>query len=101
MASLALVIAPGFSVAHGITDLWRHDITLHEPRSIRRKKKKTRRTVRVPSTVAFSNLPLSDYRRRGLALADLRAAGDAQESKHRGHRYGELLHGDTPFVMTA
>jgi branched-chain amino acid transport system substrate-binding protein len=52
-----------------------------------------------PSSVAYSNLPLGDHRRRGLALADLRAASDAQEREHRGHSYRELLHGEFPLVL--
>ena len=37
-----------------------------------------------PIQLLYSNLPLGNDRRRGLTLADLSAAGDAQESQHRG-----------------
>ena len=60
-----------------ITDLGRHDFTLNENRT-RQKEKGPGTQEPGPSSVAYSNLPLGDHRRRGLALADLRAAGDAR-----------------------
>jgi hypothetical protein len=89
---------PGCSVAYGGSPTFgATDFTLHQQRSIRHKRRGPGARPGPPPKSRFSDLPLCDHRRRGLALADLRAAGDAQESKHRGHRYGELLHGDTPF----
>ena len=96
-AGLARII---FLLAHETTEPSRQPsrcgVILYETAAASGQKKRDPAQAGSPSSVAYSDLPLGDHRRRGLALADLGAAGDAQECEHRGHSYSELLHGESP-----
>ena len=61
------------------TDPKRHYMRL---RSIRHKKKRTRRTVRVPSSVAYSNLPRGDHRRWAISPSPQSNGAGNKEARH-------------------
>jgi hypothetical protein len=90
-ASWALHIGLVFFVAHeNRRPRAANNLRESRPNSTAKRKGTRHKTGPLPPS-RVERLTLGDHRRRGLALTNLRAAGDAQEREPRGHCYSELL----------